>query len=505
MKFFELFKTNPSGIILQSIFIRFMGVIYLIAFVSLGTQVLGLMGSEGILPVSDFLKEVEKFYGGERFGILPTLFWLNTSDFFLGSICWLGVGLSLLLIFYCAPRIILFFLWLFYLSFNSVGREFLAFQWDSLLLEAGFLSIFFAPSGIRPKLFSHKPPSLIGLWLLRWLLFRLIFESGMVKLLSGDKTWADLSAMSYHYLTQPLPNVISWYFYQAPLGFHKISCFFVFVVELLVPIFIFLGKRMRYVTFFILVIFQGFIILTGNYCFFNYLTIVLCLTLLDDAFLKKFLPDQWIPQVQNGVDSKSQSHIKRMLGNSSLLLLAILILTISSVQMFPRAFLWIFMSKPYQTILQSISPFRSLNNYGLFAIMTTRRPEIIIEGSNDGEHWIPYEFKWKPGQLHRAPGWVAPHQPRLDWQMWFAALGTYRENPWLISLLVKLLQGSEPVLNLLAVNPFSKGPPQYIRAALFDYRFTDFKTRKETDQWWQRQRLGLYCPVLSKKSISTRP
>ena len=505
MKFSELFKTNPSGIILQSIFIRFMGVIYLIAFVSLGTQVLGLMGSEGILPVSDFLKEVEKFYGGERFGILPTLFWLNTSDFFLGSICWLGVGLSLLLIFYCAPRIILFFLWLFYLSFNSVGREFLAFQWDSLLLEAGFLSIFFAPSGIRPKLFLHNPPSLIGLWLLRWLLFRLIFESGMVKLLSGDQTWADLTAMSYHYMTQPLPNVISWYLYQAPLGFHKISCFFVLVVELLVPIFIFLGKRMRYVTFFILVIFQGFIILTGNYCFFNYLTIVLCLTLLDDAFLKKLLPDQWIPQVQNGVDSKSQSHIKRILGNSSLLLLAILILTISSVQMFPRAFLWIFMSKPYQIILQSISPFRSLNNYGLFAIMTTRRPEIIIEGSNDQEHWIPYEFKWKPGQLHRAPGWVAPHQPRLDWQMWFAALGTYRENPWLIRLLVKLLQGSEPVLNLLAVNPFSKGPPQYIRATLFDYQFTDFKSRKETGQWWQRQKLGLYCPILSKKSNSIKP
>lgn len=271
------------------LFIRWMALIYLVAFWSLAAQIIGLVGSHGVLPAGDFLHFIFQDAGSRRFWVAPTLCWLNHSDAFLLFLSWGGVVLSILLLIGVMPVLMAFLLWFFYLSLTVVGQDFLAFQWDNLLLEAGFLLIFLAP---YPWLIQKKPsvrPSVIIIWLLRWLLFRLMFESGLVKLLSGDLNWSHLTALTYHYWTQPLPNVVSWYANQLPLWFQKFSCAVMFVIELFIPFFIFCGRWPRLIAFFGISGLQLLIILTGNFCFFNLLAIALCLTLLEDEHYKKFI------------------------------------------------------------------------------------------------------------------------------------------------------------------------------------------------------------------------
>jgi hypothetical protein len=442
-----------------------MALIYLAAFWSLGVQVLGLIGHHGILPTIDFLQYVRQEEGTNRFWAAPTLCWFNNSDGFLLFLCWGGAVLSILFLIGLMPAISAFLLWLFYLSLTVVGQEFLGFQWDNLLLEAGFLLIFLVP---RPFKIHNKPsvrPSIVVIWLLRWLLFRLTFESGLVKLLSGDTNWAHFTALTYHYWTQPLPNVISWYANQLPLWFQKLSCAIMFVIELFIPFLIFCGRWGRLIAFFGITGFQILIILTGNYCFFNLLAIGLCLTLLEDEHLS------FLGMASPKAISQGGILYKIVTG-----FVAAVVLIVSSGLM-ANSFLHLPLPKPVEKLIVGVSPLRSINNYGLFAVMTTERNEIILEGSNDGEHWLPYEFRYKPGDINQVPRWVMPHQPRLDWQMWFAALGTWRENQWLMALMARLLQGESSVTALLAVNPFAGHPPRYIQAAYWEYHFTDFKTK----------------------------
>jgi len=447
------------------VFLRLLAVTYLIAFWSLATQILGLAGSQGVLSAGDFLKGAAQYYGPSHFWQIPTLCWLNHSDGFLLFLCYAGMACSTLLFFGVVPCVSAAVLWALYLSLAGVGQDFLGFQWDNLLLEAGFLAIFLFPLRLS------RPPSKAIIWLLRWLLFRLMFESGVVKLLSGDFNWANLTALTYHYLTQPLPNVISWYFYQLPVWFHKLSCAVVLVVEVLVPFLIFCGRRARRVAFYVFIVFQALIILTGNYCFFNLLTIALCFTLFDGPDVKPSRAHQWV---------------------AGIVAAAIVLISLSQVAA---------MYRPFPTLMrkmvQAVEPFRTVNVYGLFAVMTTQRNEIIIEGSRDGVTWLPYEFRWKPGDPAQAPRWAMPHQPRLDWQMWFAALGNYRENPWLMNLMGRLLQGSKPVIALLEKDPFPGSPPRYIRAAFYEYRFTDTLTRRKIHHWWQREYKAPYSPEMS--------
>ena len=487
----------PSYVLTRWIFLRMLGVIYLIAFVSLWTQISGLVGSNGIIPVKDFLQVVREQIGLERYWLLPTLFWFNASDVFLQFLCGGGVFLSLLLILNLAPTAVLFLLWAFYLSLAAICREFLSFQWDALLLEIGFLAIFFAPLQLRPRLYSKSPPSLIVLWLLRLLLFKLIFSSGVLKLVSGDPTWRDFTALTYHYETQPLPTWISWYVDQLPLWFQKASVALMFAIELVAPFLIFAPRRLRFFGCGAIVALQLLIMATGNYCFFNLLTIALCILLLDDRFWptrfrEKVLGSQKHNQSSTVVLSKSRRWPKIVT-----LPIAAIILVITTVQFFNVFRVRLDWPTPISKLVRILAPFRSVNSYGLFAIMTTSRPEIIIEGSNDGEIWLTYEFKYKPGDLKERPHFVEPFQPRLDWQMWFAALSSYQNNPWFINFCVRLLQGSPEVLALLKINPFPDNPPRYIRAVVYDYHFTDFAERRAEGTWWQRELKGLYCPILS--------
>ncbi len=473
----------------RSIFLKCLGFIYLIAFLSLWCQLPGLVGSNGILPVRHFLEAVKNHTGPERYYVLPTLCWLNPSDGFLQFLGGGGVMLSGLLILEIAPVPVLFFLWIFYLSLSGVCREFLGFQWDALLLETGFLAIFLAPAGFFPKEQEAAPPSWPVLRLFRWLLFRLMFSSGVVKLASGDPSWRHLTALTFHYETQPLPCWISWYAHQLPLGFQKFSAAGMFFIEIVCPFLIFAPRRLRLWGAAALVFFQLLIMATGNYGFFNLLTVCLCVLLVDDEAWPAFIRITSRPQ-----------QIRKARWPGWIAMPVTVSLFLLSLMVFPRAFRtpipWPSFARKIQ---MALSPFSLVNSYGLFAVMTTSRPEIIVEGSYDGKNWIPYEFKYKPGDLKRYPGFVAPHMPRLDWQMWFAALGNVRQNLWFVNFCVRLLQGSPEVTALLAKNPFPGKPPRYIRAMVYDYHFTDVETRKKEGLWWQRTFPRLYIPPLSLK------
>lgn len=484
--FYGTHAEKTTYILTRWIFLRGLGCIYLIAFLSLWVQIHGLIGSNGILPVNNYLGAIHQQIGAKGYHLVPTLFWFNSTDFFLHLICAGGVILSLVLIAGFFPTFSLIGLWGLYLSLVTVGQVFLSFQWDVLLLEVGLLAIFFAPFTIRETFKRATELSSLFLWLLRWLLFRLMFASGFVKLAS-DEVWRDLTALNFHYETQPLPTWIGWYAHQLPEWFHKISVIGMLAVELGVPFLIFAPRRVRTLGGIGLLGLQLLIMLTGNYCFFNLLTMLLCLLLIDDITWKSLLPRRFIPSI-NIVELSP-----RRIGKICIVALSIVLFVFSSLRFGGQLF-----SETKLTELAWIRPFRSVNTYGLFADMTGSRPEIVIEGSNDQITWKPYEFKWKPGELNRVPGWVAPHQPRLDWQMWFAALrGNYRNTSWFLDFMGTLLQGKPEVLKLLKENPFPDSPPRYVKATLFEYRFTDIHTKRTEGKWWYRERIGVYCPTIS--------
>lgn len=465
----------PRFELVSWLFLRALGLVFLAAFVSFGVQATGLIGSRGILPLTDYIALIKDRLGTEGYWRFPMVFFFSSGDFIIQAVCWMGAALSLLLTFNIFQRTCLALLYVFYLSLLHAGQSFMTFQWDLFLLEAGVLGILLATS------------TMTGIWLLRWLLFRFMFLGGAVKLLSSDPTWQNLSALNYHFETQPLPTPLGWYAAKLPEGFLSFSTGATLFIELLLPFFIFLPRRLRFFAGYGFLLFQFCIILTGNYNFFNFLTVALCLVLFDDAsinklfaFLRRFSPP--VPK-RNG---KAVS-----IAVSAAAIFTLLVSDIQLYQKFGRE-----APKPLAWLEKSVSPFAMVNTYGPFAVMTVRRPEIVIEGSSDDETWQEYGFKYKPGDLSRRPLWNIPHQPRLDWQMWFAALGTPDGNPWFANFLQRLLENEPSVTALLENNPFPDTPPLYVRARIYIYRFTTAEEREETGNAWSRELLGLYYPAI---------
>jgi len=395
----------------------------------------------------------------------------------------------------------LFGAWLLYLSFVQVASPWLNFQWDVLLLEAGLLGVFVARLGLFDDPRSPREPGGTPRWLVRWLLFRLMFASGMVKLLSGDPMWADWTALTVHYETQPLPNPLAWELHQWPVWFHKASCGIMFAIELVLPFGIFLPRRLRLFSCAATVALMLVIIATGNYTFFNWLVIVLCVSLLDDQDLRALLPGPWRDRLAAGKlePAPRSARARRWArGFATALLLAVTAL-FSVIHMLPMVKLQA--PEPLWRLARQVAQFHPLNSYGLFAVMTKERPEIILEGSADGVVWREYEFPYKPGDLKRPLPVVAPHQPRLDWQMWFAALGDIRSNPWLANLVLRLLEGNEAVTGLIAVNPFPDQSPRFLRAKLYRYHFTNRNERRASGAVWKREYLGLYLPPVGLENF----
>jgi len=422
-----------------------MAITYFLAFWSLWVQVLGLYGSKGILPIQKY------------------------SDFIIINGTLAGMLIALLALVGIYPAPLFFCLYLLYLQYHKKGGDFLAFQWDILLLEMGFMTFLYA---------IQTPPPYAMVFLFWVFLFRFMFSSGIVKILSSCPSWRTFSAMDFHYETQPLPNSIAYYMHQLPRSFGKFSQWVTYFIELVVPFFIFTPMPIRFGVFVLLVSFQILILLTGNYAFFNLLTIVLCIPLLNDSHL---------PDLPFGMAFSATLWTSVPLTFIAMLLIVLNLVEIADLY---------FDLRHIQRIVRSwFSPYRLLNHYGLFAVMTTKRNEIIIEGSDDGENWKVYEFKYKPGALKERPCQVAPHQPRLDWQMWFASLRSFRYEWWLQNFLVRLMEGSPEVLKLLKTNPFPEAPPKFIRAQFYEYHFTSLKTKRATGEWWQRKYLGEYSPM----------
>lgn len=454
----------------QALFLQCISICYLIAFASLAFQVKGLFGSKGILPIQEMLGNIRAKKGGPQYLDFPTLFWLNSSDTALIGGCIAGCTTALLCLLGFYPPLCLLLLWLGYLSFMSASTAFLSFQWDCLLLEVGFIAFFYSLT--TPPVWTLQ----LALWVL---LFRFMFSSGIVKVIRGCPYWNNLTALDYHYETQPLPGPLAWYAHQLPKWAQKGSVVATFLIEIVVPFFIFAPEAIRIWVVGAFILLQALISLTGNYTYFNFLTVALCLTLLSDQTLAGTAelpaPSLILQVVLTGIGlciiGLNLIHLGALFGK---------------LTRFHKIFHW-------------LSPFYIVNGYGLFAHMTVVRDEIIVEGSHDGEAWQPYEFYWKPQDLHTRPKQVAPYQPRLDWQMWFAALSSPHRQTWFKHFLVRLLLGSEDVLRLLKTNPFPDKPPTWIRATKYQYHFADPKTKARTGQWWTRSFKGPYMPPISLK------
>lgn len=465
-------------------FVAGVGVVYLSAFLSLWVQVEGLIGSDGILPAATFLETAAARLGSERIHALPTLlWWLSPADTTLHVLCGGGALLSVLLILGFAPVAIALLLWVAYLSLFTVSQVFLGFQWDILLLEMGFVTIFYAPLGAwspRSPAWRQPAPRPIT-WLLRLLVFKLMFSSGVVKLSSGDPTWWNLAALAVHYETTCLPTWTGWYMHQLPLWFHRLSTAGMFTVELALPFFVFGPRALRLMAALAFTLLMLFIAATGNYGFFNLQAIVLCLPLLADGRRDAAAE----PAITRGPRWPAPVMWVVALGLAALSLVAI-------GGAFRVAVPW---PAPIAAAYAWQQPLHIVNGYGLFANMTTERPEIVVEGSDDGASWRAYDFKWKPDDPGQRPRFVQPHMPRLDWRMWFAALGNANREGWFYPFCARLLEGSPAVLGLLGDHPFPAAPPRFLRAELWDYRFT--RAGGETDAWWSRRRLGPYTPILT--------
>ena len=501
---------HPSHLLPRWIFLRALGLIYFSAFYSLLFQIKGLIGPTGILPASEFLAAVPSRYPGwTRFWLAPTLFWFSSSDRALMVVCWLGLIASIAIVFNLWPRVSLLLCFICFLSFVAAAEDFSNYQSDGMLLEAGFISLFFAPKGLLPGLAPAHPPSRASLFLLRWEWFRIYFESGVVKMVSGDYSWRHFTAMDDYYQNGPLPTWVGWYVQQFPHWFHAATAFMTLALELGLCFMLFLPRKWKIICFWIVTPFQLGIIFTANYTFLNYLVLSLGFLLLDDRYLRSILPQRllkWLPMIEDQPQTPSPTEstlalepfpqrwlrpLGRAVSSASLLLVAYvtfegLLATLRVPDPLP------------DTPVRALEPFRIANRYGLFAVMTHERYEIEFQGTTDGHTWIAYPFRYKPQDVYKAPGIYAPFQPRFDWNLWFASLDRWENNRFVVYTEARLLENDRDVLSLFAGNPFSAAPPVKMRTVIWQYWFTDRATKRKDGAWWRRKLLGPYSPALER-------
>lgn len=466
-------------------FMRALGLVYSVAFLVLWNQMLPLFGAHGLLPARALLRDLQ----GASFWELPTLFVLDVSDLSLRCAAAVGLALSLALFAGLEHALLLAALWAIYLSFVHIGQDFYGYGWEILLLEAGFLAIFLAPVRSVLPLSATSPPARPVIWLLRWLLFRLMFGAGLIKL-RGDPCWRDLTCLAYHYETQPNPHPLSWLLHQAPLWFHQLGVVFNHVVELAAPWFVFGPRRARQFAALAIVAFQVSLILSGNLSFLNWLTIAIAIACFDDAALARVLPAGLVRRAA-GLDDRAPRASRLQHGVVIALCALVGVLSYDPV---------INMLSPRQRMNSSFDPLHLVNTYGAFGSVGKTRDEVILEGTSDRlptqqSRWLEYEFKCKPGAVARRPCLITPYHLRLDWQMWFAALSDFEQEPWILSLVYRLLQNDREVIGLLERSPFPDRAPQAIRALRYRYHFT--KLGDGSRAYWRRELIGDYLPPLT--------
>jgi hypothetical protein len=455
------------------LFLKLLALIYFAAFVSLAVQITGLAGPDGILPFQDLLDRAREVYGQAAWLRLPTLFWFDTSDLALQGVAWLGCVAAVLLLFGVWQRWLLIVLFVLYLSLYHAGQTFLTFQWDTLLLETGFLAIFL----------SNGPTRLLIL-LFHWLLFRFRFMSGITKLVSGDPSWSGLTTLNYYFETQPLPHVLAWYAHQLPEWLLKGGVLLTFFSELVVPFFIFLPRPYRLFAAIVTIVMQVLIIATSNHNFVNLLTILLCLFLLDDAIVKRFIP-AWL---QPGTYAATRPVWLQTL----VLPVAGILILVTSVSVYYAFVTRSKLPDSLDTATRIVRAYGIGHIYHIFPTMQTERQELEVEGSRDGVEWQAYTFRYKPGPLDRPPPFIVPHQPRLDWMIWFIPPQNPRQMYWFESFMARLHEGSAAVTGLLEHNPFAGQPPKFLRVLAYRYQFTTAQEHAQTGNWWKREYLGIF-------------
>ncbi|WP_437693744.1 lipase maturation factor family protein [Sorangium sp. So ce176] len=479
-----------SYLLTRFVLLRLLGFVYFIAFFSLARQLGPLLGPRGLLPADRFLERLVDITGshGAAFRRLPTLFlWLGASDGVLHAAAWAGVALSLAVCAGVTNAVVQLALWALYLSFVHIGQVFYGYGWEHQLAETGFLAVFLCPlRGFRP--FLSPPPPVVVIWLFRWLIFRIMLGAGLIKL-RGDPCWTDLTCLVHHYETQPVPSPLSYYLHQLPAWVHAIGVLFNHLVELVVPWFAFGPRRARHVAGVLLVLFQGMLIASGNLSFLNWLTIVPAIACFDDGALGRLFPARVRERAAALAGELSPSRAHRIA--AALLAVLVLCLSVNPVMN---------LLSPRQAMNATFDSFGLVNTYGAFGSVGRERYEVILEGTRDeapgeGTRWIEYDLPCKPGDVRRRPCLITPYHYRLDWQIWFAAFGSYESEPWLVHLVYKLLSGDAGAQRLLASNPFPDAPPRYIRAGLYRYSFT--RIGDGSGAWWRRVRVAEYLPPLS--------
>ncbi len=491
--FSRLFRRENGArhhLIARWVLLRALGLIYFSAFFSLLFQVRGLIGPDGILPSGEYLLRVRDAYPGLlHWWYAPTLLWFSQGNGLIIGLCWVGLVASVLLTANLWPRLTLAVCFVCFLSFVTGTSTFSEYQSDGMLLEAGFLSWFLAPRGVWPGLGARSLPTHASLLLLLFEWFRIYFESGVVKLSSGDPTWRNFTALYEYYQNGPLPTSVGWYLQHLPHWFHIGTAAVTLGMELGLVFLAFGPRRCRVACFWIVTFWQAGVILTANYCFLNYLVLALGFLLLDDRAFRRFVPHRWRAG-QHAAPRRSPVFAPFLTG-------------VALVWVFYAAMVSLFGLFSARGVLPpgpaiAIEPFRIANGYGLFANMTPYRYEIEFQGSRDGAHWRAYPFCYKPQDPSKRPGIYAPYQPRFDWNLWFASLGAWEQNPLVPRTEEKLLEGSRDVLGLFAGNPFPQAPPRDVRAVLWQYWFTNRAEKRTTGDWWRRKLLGTYAPTLER-------
>jgi len=474
--------SGKNYVLTRFVFLRLFGLVYLFAFLSLALQVVPLVGEHGLLPARLFLDKAESPFSA--FIEYPTFFWFFHSDAVLQVLAWIGVALSLVVLVGYANVPILFVLWFLYLSFVHIGQLWYGYGWEMQLLETGFLALFLVPL-IDARPFPRMLPPVPVIWLLRWLTFRVMFGAGLIKI-RGDSCWKDFTCLFYHYETQPLPNPLSPLFHFLPQWIHRLGVLWNHIVELVVPFFVFI-PRFASIAGVIIVVFHVLLIFSGNLSFLNYITIAAAVSCFNDTFLKKILPNFILKKADYSVTQGKTNN--GYLFASCILVVFVVYLSIPVVQN---------LLSSHQAMNTSFNRLHLVNTYGAFGSVGKERYELIVEGTLDEEitphsEWRVYEFIAKPGNVSRALPVVAPYQPRLDWQIWFAAMQSPEQNPWLIHLVWKLLHNDEQTLHLLAGNPFSEQPPHFIRVRYYRYAFNP----PGSDDIWTREYVGEWLQPLS--------
>jgi len=468
------------------VFLRLIGIIYFFAFLSLAVQVIPLIGEDGLLPADNYLEAVESQFETkwDAFKRLPTLFMFHVSDAWLSSLAWIGVVLSLVVVLGFANVPLLAGIWFLYMSFVHVGQLWYGYGWEIQLLETGFLAIFMSPLvDMRP--FPRHPPPVPVIWLLRWLTFRIYLGAGLIKI-RGDECWRQLTCMFSHYETQPIPNPVSPLLHSMPQWFHKLGTLWNHFIELVVPFIAFGPVKARHLAGVLLISFQGFLIVSGNLSFLNWLTILPAIALFDDKFLRKFMP-KFITRKADTAIKNARKPTKKQHAINWVLVIVIAWLSIAVVQN---------LLSSNQIMNTSFNQLNLVNTYGAFGSVGKERYELILEGTEEKilteqTQWKAYEFKAKPGNVNRTLPVVAPYQPRVDWQIWFAAMQSPEQNPWLVHMVWKLLHNDEGTLSLIANNPFPDKPPEYIKIDIYRYEFASSSTV------WERTKLGNWLQPLS--------